>query len=243
MTEICKLCLKRAELCNSHVIPEFCYKPLYDNKHRALTIHADGFKQEFIQQGFRDYLLCPDCENKFSIFEKKFKEYWFDSGRIPVTIYDKSVIIEGYNYLDFKLFHLSILWRMSVAKNDNFNSVSLGPYEEKLREILLQESFVQEYKYPIHAEVLVDDDFNVCTQMIYPSCRTKMHNKTVYYTTYAGCVWYCIVTEEELYQETALQAKVARYINQDGKLFMLVTNYAESIPIDSFLKQSGKFSR
>ena len=241
MDGMCKLCLNMAKLCNSHVIPEFCYNPLYDNKHRALTINADGLKQKYIQQGFRDFLLCRDCENNFSLFEKRFKEYWFDSGFIPKTIKNKIVTIEGYDYLDFKLFHLSVIWRMSVSEKEDFKSVSLGPYEEKLRKILFERSFVQEYKYPIHAEVLVDDDFNVCTQMIYPACRTKLHNKTVYYTTYAGCVWYCIVTEDELLQETALQTELPRYINQEGKLFMLVENYARSNPIQSFLKQSGEF--
>jgi hypothetical protein len=37
----CKLCLKEKELCHSHIIPEFFYKPLYTDKHKFLAIPSN----------------------------------------------------------------------------------------------------------------------------------------------------------------------------------------------------------
>jgi len=33
---VCRLCQKEKPLVQSHVIPEFLYRPLYDEKHRAV---------------------------------------------------------------------------------------------------------------------------------------------------------------------------------------------------------------
>ena len=40
-------------------------------------------------------------------------------------------------YEPFKLFHLSVLFRASVSTLPTFADVSLGPHEERLRNLLL----------------------------------------------------------------------------------------------------------
>ena len=42
MEAICPLCNARSELLRSHVIPEFLFRPLYDDKHRY-SILSSGF--------------------------------------------------------------------------------------------------------------------------------------------------------------------------------------------------------
>jgi hypothetical protein len=63
----CALCLRESPLRLSHIIPEFAYKPAYDEKHRAHAIpgHApdDNF---YVQKGFRYPLLCDECEGASS---------------------------------------------------------------------------------------------------------------------------------------------------------------------------------
>jgi hypothetical protein len=46
------------------------------------------------------------------------------------------ITIEGIDYARFKLFQLSILWRASVSTLEFFRLVSLGPHEERLRQML-----------------------------------------------------------------------------------------------------------
>ena len=56
---ICRLCLVESELQDSHIISEFQYKPLYDEKHRFFVISSDPRKNDFYEQkGFREKLLC-----------------------------------------------------------------------------------------------------------------------------------------------------------------------------------------
>lgn len=67
----CHLCQKDSDLKNSHIIPEFVYNLLYDKKHRfhVLTT-ADNPPRPQEQKGIREHLLCVDCENQLSVYEK-----------------------------------------------------------------------------------------------------------------------------------------------------------------------------
>ena len=59
----CRLCLKEKPIQNSHIIPEFLYKPLYDNLHRFKSLSTlPEIKIEYKQKGIREKLLCRDCE-------------------------------------------------------------------------------------------------------------------------------------------------------------------------------------
>jgi hypothetical protein len=139
------LCNKAGELRNSHILPEFLYKKLYDEKHRTLIISKE--KNKVIQKGIRERLLCRDCETQFSRYEKYAKEVIL---RIPSFSRDKSgkiLYAENINYSLFKLFQLSILWRASIAKSPMFSQVSLGPHEDIIREMLQTENPGTRYDY------------------------------------------------------------------------------------------------
>ncbi len=53
---ICRVCLKESKLRKSHILPEFLYEDLYDEKHRALVIYQK--KEKVFQKGLRELLLC-----------------------------------------------------------------------------------------------------------------------------------------------------------------------------------------
>jgi hypothetical protein len=115
---------------------------MYDEKHRYWIInHENGGRVYVAFKGLREYLLCELCERKFRDYETYAHEVIF--GRQPLTVEDNQAhpnvpVFHGIRYAEFKLFLFSLLWRMSVAKNDYFSAVSLGSYhEEKLRQMLL----------------------------------------------------------------------------------------------------------
>ena len=63
----CFLCLSEATLRASHVVPEFFYKPMYDEKHRFFTVSSDPERRDRMhQKGVRESLLCDDCEGRFA---------------------------------------------------------------------------------------------------------------------------------------------------------------------------------
>lgn len=92
------------------------------------------------QTGFRERLLCGECELQFSKYETYAAKNFFNKTVPPMrTSNDLVIVFQNIEYHRFKLFLLSLLWRVGIAKDDFFKCVKLGPHEEKLRLMLLAE--------------------------------------------------------------------------------------------------------
>lgn len=138
---VCKLCEGSKHLCRSHVIPEFAFSALYDSEHRFIEVVdvVNGTVRK-AQKGYWDRLLCEVCEARMNEFEKH--SCVFFSNPLPPHIENSRRIREfpDVSYEKLKLLVLSILWRASVSKLQFFEHVSLGPHEEKIRQMLLSQS-------------------------------------------------------------------------------------------------------
>src|SRR6185295_6749969 len=138
----CRLCQSVGEeLRFSHVLPEFLYKPLRDEKHRYIGLEVTqqkGANRILLQKGIREYLLCGDCEQRLAKYERYAAEVLRKlpgtSRKPPGTV----VHVTGLNYTKFKLFQLSLLWRAGVSRQASFQEVNLGPHEERLRGMVLE---------------------------------------------------------------------------------------------------------
>lgn len=156
---ICKLCQNNSNLKKSHIIPECFFDSVYDSKHRTFPISMnDNNNMKLVQQGFKEKLLCGNCEQKFSKWETILKKHLIEIGDktnnyLKFTYFEKYqnlFKVENIKYKEFKLGILSILWRMSISSHDFVKDYDLGSdYEEKLRQILFSEALVDEKKYPI----------------------------------------------------------------------------------------------
>ena len=96
----CPLCLSPVEkFCDSHIVPEFCYRPIYasEGEHRAIAVRASRGKLtgQPIQKGIRERLLCQRCDNELfgAKIEAPFKQWWFDSGILPENVSGPAVIV------------------------------------------------------------------------------------------------------------------------------------------------------
>jgi hypothetical protein len=135
----CQLCLAETELCHSHIYPEFFYKPMYDDKHRFIVRSNNSETPDrFKQKGLREYLLCSDCELRFSVYEKYAREVIYGGTQIYSAINGPELHLKGLDYTKFKLFLLSLIWRMGIAADQFFVEVELGPYKEILRSRLIK---------------------------------------------------------------------------------------------------------
>lgn len=105
MVAVCKFCGFQRELRNSHIFPEFLYKPLYDaTYHRAWELSTDADRPRFIYKGIREPLLCANCETHFDrSFEDYFARFWY-TGRLPNPAHGARFELRGYDYSRFKLF-------------------------------------------------------------------------------------------------------------------------------------------
>ena len=230
----CALCLGNRPLCKSHIIPEFCYKPTYDRKHRGrqLSTEKKGFK--YVQKGTRERLLCEDCEQKIGRHEKYFKEFWFDGGVLPTAISQRYVRVRGAEYSPFKLFHLSVLWRAGASKLGDFDVVSLGPYAEKLRIAILNDDPGEPGEYPFIGQVIVNDQQRVEHRLVSGPYRSRVDHFHVYYLCYAGCEWSFIVTDSrhEKYENITVQL--------NGSMARLAVPLRETNTVKVFTKQRDR---
>lgn len=157
MTGICRLCLKPAELQNSHIISEFFYKLIYDSSPRRFrVISADpSVPVQYEQKGLREPLLCRSCEGKFGKWEDYAKRTFVGGKNIQIVQTKGEILIQNIDYIKFKLLQLSLLWRMSVSKSAFFKTVSLGQkHEEILRQALLNEDPLRPEDYPCALDLL-----------------------------------------------------------------------------------------
>lgn len=160
----CALCGQNRDLRDSHVIPEFLHLPLYDEKHRFHTYGLDGEPQRGLEQkGQRESLLCDECEQRFSNYERwvsdfyrgavaafadtsrselqhgrslKFTRIGLD-GKPTTSAVPRMLHVEGIDYAKMKLFLLSLLWRMGISKLLFFSGITLGFQEKRIRKMLL----------------------------------------------------------------------------------------------------------
>src|SRR5688572_3550572 len=67
----CALCQESRELCRSHIIPDFLYRTMRDEKNRFNVLSAtDDQRDRVVQAGLWERLLCTDCETKLSLWER-----------------------------------------------------------------------------------------------------------------------------------------------------------------------------
>lgn len=185
----CALCLKPAELRNSHIIPEFLYESMYDDKHRFHVIDVNERYSELEQKGYREPLLCQACETRLSVWEGYARSLF--AGKIPLQFDrtgDRGVTwISGIDYTQFKLFQLSILWRTGVAQHRFFEQVSLGPHAEPLRRMLLASDPGEPIRYPcMMREVTLQ---GMKAQVIIQPTPTRIFSLSGFRFVFGGFFW------------------------------------------------------
>lgn len=190
MSKQCALCLEQKPLCNSHILPEFFYEPMYDDKHRLLTLSASGKKREKARQnGHKEKLLCATCESMFSEWERYISHIWH--GRTPFTTQrDGDVLyLKDIDYKKLKLFQLSVLWRAGVCTLPFFNHVQLGPHSERLRAMLYSGNPGGQNDYPCVMVLLHLQRKEIAHMVVDPTrCKPLTHGWS-YRFVFGGFLW------------------------------------------------------
>lgn len=207
---LCRLCQKDRVLRNSHVVPEFLYSDLYNNKHQMMGVHGLGSKGWEVQQkGLREYLFCDACEQHFNErFEKPFRRAWIKNCPLLDPWDADDVHWIQVNYADFKLFHLSVLFRAGVSSLPTFSEVSLGLHEDRLRRMLLNVNPGAAEQYPIFGYAVIHHRTKRIVQMVSKAQANKFGGRRCYGFMYGGVQWWIGVasdTNHEL-QQVALRA-------------------------------------
>jgi len=179
------------ELRDSHILPEFIYKPMYDDKHRFEVIHPDQAPQK-MQKGLRERLLCGNCEGQLAKYEKYVKEFIYDGKNGSGEWHENLLVLHGLDYKTIRLYYLSLLWRMSISTIKPFNVVDLGQrYEERIRNMILTETPGEPEEFGFFCAIPLIDGKSSFDWMISPSwARNGGHR---YYRIVIGGIL-CIFT-------------------------------------------------
>lgn len=138
----CEFCGQEKKLIKAHIIPKKFYLGL--NSDRYLCINSKMGKYTIQQQGGYDSnILCADCDNHIlGEFDKEgyrvlfddFSKYKYIQPHPQYKIYP--IDNTNFDYAKLRKFFISILWRTSVSKLEEWSNINWGGYEKKAYEIL-----------------------------------------------------------------------------------------------------------
>jgi len=187
----CRLCLKDEILRNSHIVPEFLYGQLYNDKGHMMGIHGRGKRGwKALQKGLRERLFCDACEQHLNEhFEKPFHASWVASPPLPDPWPGADLVSIQMDYAPFKLFHMSVLFRAGVSALPTFAAVSLGPHEEKLRRMILACEPGDWWQYPVVGCAVVHHRTRRVVQLVTMPTATKVGGRRCYSMMYGGAHW------------------------------------------------------
>lgn len=198
-SQACALCGQTAEIHNSHIIPEFLYRELYDEKHRYRLIEADPRKpgSRPLQKGIREYLLCHSCEQQFSRWEAHASGVFRDvlsqlsgrqrPGRLSVQV----------EFEPFRLFLLSLLWRLNATSDRLRGDMALGEHAEHIRQILLSGTAPEPDQYPcVLVALLLSEDGTFHPEVVLPPSTLFLEGFQVVRVVVSGLLFMYFVPTE-----------------------------------------------
>lgn len=163
--KICPLCeINEADNENSHIIPKFLGKPLFEKSkpRHSLQINRNGKILKTQDTPKEDHLICSSCEKRFEVLETYFARKLisindYNNRKEKFKIYEISPnkVLEclDLNSSIFKLFYYSILWRISVCTHPMFTNFKLSNFVETTIR-----SFLDKNLFDSHKELLRNID-------------------------------------------------------------------------------------
>jgi hypothetical protein len=242
----CKLCLNNKKLRNSHIIPEFMYQNIYDKKPRrfnSLTVNLsklDSAHKKFEQQGIREFLLCGECEVLLSKYEKYASETIYaknqNSKVFSVKIYripgTTKIVQEfaGLVYKDFKLFLLSILWRIIISKEYKIQ-IADEEIKEKLRVAILNHDPLNYKDFGCIIQAIKNDTDELVSGFIHVPSPKIINNFKMIEVLIDGFMYSFFLNSNEL-----PEGQTKFFLNQNGSMNILYRKLSEDVNLSRNLK-------
>lgn len=195
----CRLCSERCvkePIRYSHIVPEFLYRPYYDDKGRLVAIdNTEPAPVQYIQKGFRYPLMCDGCEAFLNDeYEKPFKRLWTDRPPLPSIAFRRSYKLKVAEPQLIRLFLLSVLWRAAVCPVSPFAKVNIQAHEDRLAEMLRRRDAGLFSDYPIFAVLpLLPDSRRVAPVLLTPY-KIDFDEVSTIVLAFGGCIWHFMMT-------------------------------------------------
>jgi hypothetical protein len=233
MNSPCALCLCVKPLCKSHVVPEFCYKPAYDAKHRLVEYDpVTKQKTGLPQKGLYCPLLCADCERLINDkYERPFLNYWQNGEVLAQLATEELVVLDGIDYAKFKLFHLSVLFRANASTLSNFADIQLGSHAETIRQMVLSGDCGDHSQYPILCSAICDNRGEILFALVGPGHMIDWDGAKGFCFTFCGCEWRYMLALDEI-------TEYRGYCLQPNGTLPVIKEYPSSLSYYRMLRDS-----
>lgn len=147
----CKWCNGYFEkLAKSHIIPSAFFD--FDGKNNNLIVSVDSFRSRSRTGPWDDSILCYQCESDFNYIDSKAIDILLNKfSELCVPFGDKkddvSYRLNGRIKNDLKIFLIYTLWRCSVSQRKEFDNIRLGPFEDKIKQDIIEGRNFSESEY------------------------------------------------------------------------------------------------
>ena len=138
---ICKFCGKEKKLIKAHIIPRHFHLNYENETYAAINSKTGNWKP--CKTGTYDKnILCADCDGTII---KRFEDEAYrillnDIYNFAEYKYNQNILYhlteKDFDYMLFRKFFISVLWRASISKAEDFSNINLGPYEDIALKIL-----------------------------------------------------------------------------------------------------------
>jgi hypothetical protein len=228
----CRLCGKAGNLRKSHIISDFLYKPLLNDKGKLEfaqlwndTLPEPEYRTiNFLPTGWYERLLCDDCERKLGKWETYARDVLRGEGSVRIAPTTDRITLYDIDYQKFKLFQMSILWRASVSQRPEFAAVDLKDSEPSLRQMIASENPGAKDEFGCSLILLDGKD----SLRIHPPARVNNPDIESYYFVMGGFLWIYPIGDQSV--DDFLRE---RMISTDGILIL------SKIPYYDFVRAFG----
>jgi len=164
---ICKLCRENKKLIKAHILPEGFFRRMRkDEAHLFAITGKGGYKKRLPIGEYDQEILCKDCDAKLGVWDnyalKILKKETFEQG--GDIMFGEILVgreVGDVIYEKLKLFFVSLLWRASISGRDVYKAIKLGVYEERARQLILDNSPGLDDEFSVNIYRFVNDEYGL----------------------------------------------------------------------------------
>lgn len=227
----CPLCDTSNKIINSHILPEGFYRNIYDED-RAIFISKNRSMKKKIQQGFKQRLLCENCDRKIiGPYDKYAIETIRDKKHINLSTGMGVEIWQEFDTQKIKKFFLSLIFKAHLSRKIPYEKVEIDSDLIDPIKNYLQNKKIPDESFNLFAEALIDPNngkpITGFVTAINVSELLPTDSAKVYSCIISGFCWHFIASEKKIeneYEKFFLSSKgkmLSPRINMfSSKLFM-----------------------
>ena len=235
---ICPLCEKEVPNLHkrSHLIPEWMYKDVYDDKHKMINVTISKEHVNKKQKGYYNEIICNDCEVESASFDRyasliltedsRDSMEYLSVNRNAIKTFVKGkeqnhVIWSNIDFHKLQKFVFACILRTHISMQKEGKTLLINKHFRKIREIYKSNKIVEDTTYPILLIKLTEDDGY--KNIVLMPFSTKVGNHYTIEFSGGGYTFWVFVSSHKI-QDALYRAS----LKHDGSLYLFQASMQDS---------------